>query len=134
VPNANIALGGSGANRNITLTPVAGQTGSATITVTVQDQGGKTASDTFLLTVQDYLISINDVSVNENAGSAVFTVSLDRAPVGSDVVTVSYATADNTAVSSSGGDYTAKSGKPDLQQRHRRFPDPFGHYLKRFIR
>ena len=50
VPNANIALGGSGYARTITVTPVWGMTGSATITVTVSD-GSAQASDSFLLTV-----------------------------------------------------------------------------------
>jgi hypothetical protein len=50
VPNANIVFGGSGANRTVTVTPAAGQTGTATITVTVSD-GALTANDTFVLTV-----------------------------------------------------------------------------------
>ncbi len=50
VPNANIVFGGGGASRTVTVTPAAGRTGSATITVTVSD-GELTASDTFLLTV-----------------------------------------------------------------------------------
>jgi chitinase len=55
-------------------------------------------------------ISINDISVIEASGTntktAIFTVSLSRAP--SEPVTVSYATADGTATAPS--DYTAKSG------------------------
>ena len=50
VPNGNIALGGSGANRTVNVAPVAGQTGTATITLTVSD-GLATASSTFTLTV-----------------------------------------------------------------------------------
>jgi endo-beta-N-acetylglucosaminidase D len=50
VPLANISLGGSAASRTITATPVSGQTGSATITVTVSD-GTLSAAETFLLTV-----------------------------------------------------------------------------------
>ena len=50
VPNANIVFGGSGANRTVTVTPATGESGTATITVTVSD-GTDTASDTFLLTV-----------------------------------------------------------------------------------
>ena len=33
VPTNNIVFGGSGANRTVTVTPAAGQTGTATITV-----------------------------------------------------------------------------------------------------
>jgi hypothetical protein len=50
VPNANIVFGGSGGNRTVTVTPAAGQFGTATITVTVSD-GSLTAGDTFVLTV-----------------------------------------------------------------------------------
>jgi len=61
VPNGNIVFGGSGANRTVTVTPAAGQSGSATITVTVSD-GSLTASDSFVLTVNSvsgpsYLLS-----------------------------------------------------------------------------
>ncbi len=53
VPNSNIVFGGSGANRTVTMTPKAflngGQSGIATITITVSD-GGLTTSDTFVLT------------------------------------------------------------------------------------
>ena len=52
VPAANIVLGGSGANRTVTVTPAANQSGTATITLTVSD-GVLTTNDTFLLTVVD---------------------------------------------------------------------------------
>ncbi len=51
VPDVNITLGGSGASRTISVTPVAGQFGATTITVTVTDAGGLQSSETFLLTV-----------------------------------------------------------------------------------
>jgi hypothetical protein len=50
VPNSAIVFGGSGTSRTIAVTPVASQSGTATITVTVSD-GALTASDTFELTV-----------------------------------------------------------------------------------
>ena len=50
VPAANVVIGGSGAARTVTVTPVAGQSGTTTITLTVSD-GALTAADTFLLTV-----------------------------------------------------------------------------------
>jgi hypothetical protein len=50
VPNSGIALGGSGANRTVTITPASGQTGTATITVSVDD-GSDVVADTFNLTV-----------------------------------------------------------------------------------
>ena len=50
VPNANIVVSGSGVSRTVAVTPVANQTGTATITVTGRD-GVSTASDTFVVTV-----------------------------------------------------------------------------------
>jgi hypothetical protein len=50
VPGAGIVFGGAGANRTVTITPAANQSGAATITITVND-GGLTATDTFTLTV-----------------------------------------------------------------------------------
>ena len=47
VPNANIVFGGSGASRTVTVTPVSGLSGTATITITLTDNGSLTASDTF---------------------------------------------------------------------------------------
>ena len=52
-------------------------------------------------------ISINDVSVNENAGTATFTISLSGT-YGSNI-TVDYATADNTATTGD-SDYTDTTG------------------------
>jgi hypothetical protein len=60
-PNANIVLGGSGANRTVTVTPAANQSGTATITVTVSD-GVKSTSDTFLLTVQAGVVTSIEVT------------------------------------------------------------------------
>ena len=52
VPNANITVSGTGATRNVTISPAANQVGSATITLTVTDGGGKTATTSFSLTVR----------------------------------------------------------------------------------
>ena len=50
VPKANIVLGGSGANRTITIIPVAGKTGTTTITLYVSD-GQKTIKMSFVVLV-----------------------------------------------------------------------------------
>src|SRR6185369_671141 len=50
VSDGNIVFGGSGANRTVTVTPAAGQSGTATITVSVSD-GQLSAIDSFVLTV-----------------------------------------------------------------------------------
>ncbi len=56
VPVANIVFGGAGANRTVTVTPVAGLTGTATLTLTVSD-GALTASRNFTLTVTPNFLS-----------------------------------------------------------------------------
>jgi hypothetical protein len=50
VPNAGIAFGGSGANRTVTVTPAANQTGATLINLTVSD-GSLSSSTGFVLTV-----------------------------------------------------------------------------------
>ena len=54
VPNSNIVVSGTGTSRAVTVTPLANQTGTATITVTGWD-GTSTASDTFVVTVNPSL-------------------------------------------------------------------------------
>lgn len=51
IPVGNIALAGADAARTVTLTPVAGQAGTALITLTVTDGGGRSASVSFVLMV-----------------------------------------------------------------------------------
>ena len=51
VPTNNIVLGGSGANRTVTVTPATNQSGSATIMLSVSD-GQLSASKSFVLTVR----------------------------------------------------------------------------------
>ena len=50
VPNASIVFGGSGSSRTVTVTPASGQTGTATITLSVSD-GSLNAAASFSLTV-----------------------------------------------------------------------------------
>ncbi|KAB2641276.1 MAG: leucine-rich repeat protein, partial [Verrucomicrobia bacterium] len=68
VPIANIVLGGSSANRTVTVTPVASLSGIATVTLTVND-GAISSSVTFLLTVgQPAAIVTHPASVSINSG------------------------------------------------------------------
>jgi hypothetical protein len=62
VPNGNIVFGGAGASRTVTVTPVAGQTGGATITVTV--------SDGSLSTPASFQLTVNAVPTNLRAAYA----------------------------------------------------------------
>ena len=71
VPTSNIAFGGSGSNRTITLTPAGSQNGTSTITVTVTD-GPLSASDTFLVTATANPLPPNQVtalSFSEGSGT-----------------------------------------------------------------
>jgi subtilisin-like proprotein convertase family protein len=61
LPAGNIVFGGSGANRTVTLTPVAGQTGTTTIMVTVSD-GVLATSGTFNLSVSALATTTQTVS------------------------------------------------------------------------
>ena len=70
VPNANIALGGSSANRTVTVTPVSGQTGTATISLTVSD-GSLSASTSFTLTVN--ALAPPTVTLTSPANGATYT-------------------------------------------------------------
>ncbi len=51
LPTNNIVFGGSGVNRTVTITPVAGQEGSSTVGIMVTDGGGASASISFLVRV-----------------------------------------------------------------------------------
>ncbi len=55
-----------------------------------------------------YQVSIGDVTVNEDAGTATFTVSLNTPIANDDSILVDYWTSDNTAVQP--GDYTGTNG------------------------
>jgi len=73
LPDANIVLGGSGANRTVTLTPVAGKYGSATVTINVTD-GVLTTSTSFTLTV-------NDIPTITNIGDQLLLVNTTSTPI-----------------------------------------------------
>ncbi len=81
LPNANITLTGSGADRSVSITPAAQQSGSAVVTVTVADGDGESVSESFNLTVNaingDPTIStIADLSMDEDQDpiSIAFTI------------------------------------------------------------
>jgi len=95
VPDANIVLGGSDSNRTITVTPVPGLQGVATITVSVTDGGGIAASTSFQLSVGIPTISnIPNQSTPTNTvlADVPFTVADTETAPGSLMVT---ATSDN---------------------------------------
>jgi subtilisin family serine protease len=79
VPDANIVNGGSGAGRNITITPVTDQFGTAIISVTVND-GSATKTDTFqlrVLAVNNFLWAKQNDAVDPEIGAgAMFPYSM----------------------------------------------------------
>jgi|GEM_PF-833207 len=96
IPLSNIALGGSGASRSVTLTPESGQAGSATITITVGD-GADSTDESFTFTVNPSgggntvptISSIDDISIT--VGGTIdpvsFTISDAETALGALVVT-----------------------------------------------
>lgn len=74
----DIALGGSGLNRTLTITPQANHTGVSVITVTVEDSVGAQASISFTLTVTDTvdapaLAGLTDIEIVRDETSQSFT-------------------------------------------------------------
>src|SRR5262249_53928173 len=79
LPASGIVLGGSGADRTITLTPAAGKFGDATVTVTVTDSGGLMATTTFNVHVPPALgnrglVGHKHFAVGGDAGSGTATL------------------------------------------------------------
>ena len=87
VPNGNLVFGGSGASRTVTVSPVAGQTGTSTITVSVSD-GALSASDSFVLTVsaESPLAYAQSRGTFADASGTALTVQLTNVQAGSLVV------------------------------------------------
>ena len=108
VPTANVTLGGSGANRTVTVTPAANQSGWSDIVLTVSD-GSLTSSARFRVTVGSsdpslVTLGVSPASISENGGMSTVTVSMT--PARSVPVTVTLA-ASGSAVS--GTDYSLGS-------------------------
>ncbi len=95
---------------SLVFVPAANFNGTVNVTFTVSDNSGATsapaATPITVAPVVDPAISINDVSVNEAAGTITFTITLDQ-PTSANV-SVNYATANGSATS--GADYSAVSG------------------------
>lgn len=77
VPVGNIVLGGSGANRTVTVTPVANGFGTTRITMTVTDGNQAAASATFLVTVN----SVNDPPTISSIAQQIINANSSTAPL-----------------------------------------------------
>ncbi|MDN5203135.1 T9SS type A sorting domain-containing protein [Fulvivirgaceae bacterium BMA10] len=98
ISSAEISFSGTGADRQLTATPKADQTGVADITVTVSD-GELQVQNTFTLIVNDTdgtntaptISALSNISVNENEvlGPVDFTISDQETSVDDLVITVS---------------------------------------------
>ena len=69
VPPENIVFGGSGANRTVSVTPAAGQSGSATIAIQVSNSLGLSTSTSFTVTVQsptrNFIVDRNNNGISD---------------------------------------------------------------------
>ena len=80
IPNANITLAGSGANRTVQVTPEANQSGTAVITVTVSD-GVNSTPTSFQVTVNTVddpptITAIPNQTIDEDAQTAALPLQL----------------------------------------------------------
>jgi len=88
VPNANIVLGGSGANRTVQVTPLAGQTGAAVIRLRVTDALGSSAQGAYIFSVFQTAAANNAIRqphgifiLDSSAGTLINGVSMHDANV-----------------------------------------------------
>jgi outer membrane lipoprotein-sorting protein len=90
VPDGNIVFGGSGANRTVTVTPSANQTGSAVITVTVSD-GDRETSETFAFRINDppVLSDLPNQSIDEDSHTGALAFSVGDAETATEALLVS---------------------------------------------
>ena len=110
VADAGIVIGGSGANRTVTITPAAHQSGTVTITLRVSD-GYASTTDTFVLTVDPLneaptVATPSEVGVNEDQASALTGISFADFDAGSGNVQASFSVAQGALSATSGAGVT----------------------------
>ncbi|MBI1875987.1 MAG: tandem-95 repeat protein, partial [Acidobacteria bacterium] len=103
VPHANIVFGGSGANRTVTITPAANQSGQVTINVTVSDGTLSTDSDNLILTVTavEDAPTISDIpnqTIDEDASTSALAFTVNDAETAASSLTLSGSSSNTTLV------------------------------------
>ena len=81
VPEANISLAGSGANRTVTVTPAAFQTGTATITITVNDNDNRLGAGTEQSTSSSFTLEVTIVPLAPVACNAALAATNENTAV-----------------------------------------------------
>lgn len=102
VPDGNISFGGADADRTVSITPTAGQSGTTTIEITVSD-GDDITSTSFTLTVSAVngpptISSIADQSTPENTPTAAIAFTIGDAETPANNLTVSGTSTNTTLV------------------------------------
>lgn len=104
VPNnsGNIAFGGSGENRTVTVTPASDQSGTATITVTVTD-GIATVSDTLVVTVNAVndaptISNIADQTIDQDTSTCALAFTVGDVEMAAGSLTLSSSSSNTTLV------------------------------------
>jgi|GEM_PF-2565095 len=105
VPNANVVLGGTGANRRVTVTPLPETSGSAEITISVAD-GTDTATERFTVTVNNVndkpvITGLSSRTIAEDSASFTFDFTVSDAETPAGELTVSVESSDTTLIPSS---------------------------------
>ncbi|PHS10434.1 MAG: hypothetical protein COA78_11410, partial [Blastopirellula sp.] len=105
-PSLSTLISGASTTFTVQLDATAAGSYSGTVSFTNNDSDENPFDFDVSGTVTEPALSINDISVDETAGTATFTVTLS--PTSANTVTVDYTTADDSANASS--DYTLTSG------------------------
>ncbi|WP_254509225.1 Ig-like domain-containing protein [Anatilimnocola floriformis] len=104
IPVGNIIFSGTGNNRVATVTPVANQTGTSTIRVTVTDNFGQSSFEEFVVTVNDIptLSASPDINGTEDTPITPFNITAGDGETAANSLTFT-ATSDNQATVANSG-------------------------------
>lgn len=107
IPTSNIVFGGSGGDRLVTITPVAGKTGTATLTFTVRDTNDRRTPHSFTVTVSQAsntaptISSIANQTVDYGKSGSALSFTIGDAETAAGNLTLSAASSNTTLVPTS---------------------------------